>query len=263
MNLNDDDSQEELGDTKRLNVEWLTLVALRDSIGITLKDSSIPYKETLRFVETIDPVLYHKDRSLLKRKWESAEARECRAIAHASSKFFEVVVTEQINTYENLVKASKDPEARRILSRKLEKLKQINQENQSKAYFEGRTIQRDASLGVDLPISRRGDGYYDFSLPANRVMRIRVTHDTEVEAINGADLIYEHHLIDQQMVRISAIQYKIMKDGRYVPKSLKLKKQLDKLERHFCEGLPCIQSLNDAQHFYRFPSCTAFLRLTK
>jgi hypothetical protein len=262
MYFYEDDTDETSDEPSRLNVEWLTLVALRDSIGITLKDSSVPYKETLRLGETIAPVLYHKDRSLLRRKWESAEARECRAIANATSTPFEDVVSEQISTFESFLKASKSLEDKKVLTKRLEKLRQINQENQSKEYFEGRIIQRDASLGEDLPISKRGDGYYDFSLPARRWMRVRITHDTKVEAINGADLIYEHHLLEQMMVRISAIQYKIMKNGRYVPKSRKLKNQLDRLEKHFCDGLPCIPSSSTSHQFYRFPSCTAFLRLT-
>src|SRR5262245_34577270 len=37
-------------------------------------------------------------------------------------------------------------------------------------------------------------------------MCIRITHETATEAINGTDLIYEHHSKDMSLMRIAAIQ---------------------------------------------------------
>jgi hypothetical protein len=249
---------------ERLDVEWVTLVALRDAIGMALKDSKLSsYPETMRLAEVLAPVLFHRDRSLLRREWESPEARECRAVASASSVPFEEIVKSRIKAYEGLLKQSKTPEDAKVFSNKLDKLSQIYQENRTREYFEGRIIQRDAGLGVDLPISRQGDDYYDFALPSRMGMRVRVTHDTNVEGVTGADLIYEHHLIDLRRVRVAAIQYKIMTKERYVPKSEKLKKQLNRLKANFCDGLPCAPPDQGVpSQFFRLPSCAAFLRPT-
>ena len=251
---------------QRLDIESVTLVALRDAVGMALrKPGAANYRETIRLAEVLVPALFHRDRSLLTmRGRESPEARECRAIADTLDIPFDVVVSTEIEKYRDLVeRASYEKKDARVLESKLRKLEKINQENRTKEYYEGQLIQRDAVLGVDLPISGLGDGYYDFALPANRGMRIRVTHETRVETINGADLIYENHWIGRGVARIAVIQYKIMEKERYVPKSESLIKQIERLGKHFCRGLPCIPSdLKSSSRFYRLPTCTAFLRAT-
>jgi len=246
----------------RLNIEWITLVALREAVAVTLKDTSVVYKDTLRLAEVLVPALFHQDRSLLQRHWESPEARECREIATSMSISFEEAVKDEIQRYEKMTQKGK-LEDTKTLRHKLTKLKQISQEARSRKYYEGRLIHRDSSVGVDLPISKRGDDYNDFALPRNRVMRVRVTHETEIEDINGADLVYEHHWVKEEKVRVAAIQYKMMQKERYISKSKDLRDQISRLRNNFCSRIPC--TTNDhtqPNHFFRLPYCSAFLRAT-
>ena len=76
-------------------------------------------------------------------------------------------------------------------------------------------------------------------------------------------MIYEHHDLEQDRVRIVAIQYKILKDERIIPKSERLKRQLERLDKCFCQELPCKDDKEQtAEYEFRLPACTAFLRPT-
>lgn len=244
----------------RLNIEWLSLVAIREAVGTAMGEKGT-YKETLRLAEKLAPVLFHKDRSLLFKEWESQEARECRAIANTRSISFNIALKQEIERYSELEKLSKD-EDRRLFSIKLSRLRKIREETKSKEFYEGKLISDDSAIGTDLPLSRRGDGYVDFALPLGRAMRIRVTHETAIEAINGADVIYENHWIEERKARVAAIQYKIRAENRALPKAPRFRKQVEKLHDSFCKKLPCIQNDSKDKQFFRLPTCSAFIRAT-
>lgn len=244
----------------RLNVEWISLVAIREAVGTAIGESG-SYKETLRLAEKIAPVLFHKDRSLLAREWESPEARECRAIANARSIGFDNALQQEIERYAGLEKLSHG-EDQRVFANKLARLRKIKEESKGREFYEGKLILSDSTIGADLPIFRKGDGYNDFALPSGRAMRIRVTHETAIEAINGADVIYENHWIEERKARISAVQYKIRDENRALPKALRFRKQVEKLYDCFCKKIPCIQEDTKNKLFFRLPTCSAFIRAT-
>src|SRR5262249_41666879 len=113
----------------RLAVETTTIIALRDSAGIALKEgSSASYKEALRVGERLVPFLFHRDRSLLQREWESPAARECRAISNARNISFIDAVRGEIKRYEELLSRSSGRH-KKLLQSKLTELKLIFQEN--------------------------------------------------------------------------------------------------------------------------------------
>lgn len=248
-------------DELRYLVESTTFIAIRDGVGIASKEgNSITYKDTMAFAERIAPYLFHRDRSLLYVTLEGELARDLRAKANSKRISFVQMVNEEISRYSDFLKDSISVDREHFL-KKIRSLKALLQEHADNTFFEGKLIERDASLGSDLPMSRKGDGYYDFGLPSNRLMRIRVTHETNVEAVNGTDLIYEHHDMRNGRARIVVVQYKITGKDRYLDKNPRFRKQLERMKVCFCERLPCLDP-NKGKQSFRFPSCTSFVRAT-
>lgn len=222
----------------RLDIEWLAYNALREGVGLALRKLGLAgHRDTLRLAQRVDPGLFAASESLLVREWESPEEREIRETATAQGVSFGVVLDAEIERLEVIIEGNKNKQDKlAILNRRLTHLREVKSETTLKAYYEGKLIERDARIGYGgKPEEQQTDNYFDFSLSAGRTMRIRVIHGTKVENINGADLIYEHHEPDANRVRIVAVQYKILKNDRYVPKSKQLGSQLERLENCFCK----------------------------
>jgi hypothetical protein len=251
-------------DLNRIDIEWLIYNAIREGTALSLGSiESVGHQDTLRFAQRLAPNLFASSDSHLFRELESTESREVRDIARATNVSFEVALNTEINRYENLVNSNKN-EPLESLNKRLSRLRKLQSETKSQEYYEGKLIERDARLGGNLPkLPNNSDGYFDFTLPAGKVMRIRVTHETKIEEINGADLIYEHHDPEKDRVHITAVQYKILINNKYIQKSQRLKRQLIRLDKCFCQELPCKDNNEEKNKFsFRFPTCTAFLRPT-
>ena len=150
------------------------------------------------------------------------------------------------------------------MKRRLEILDQVLKEFEKRPYTENRLIVRDVYAGDSLPISLKGDGYHDIVVPGGRVMRIRLIHPDPPENILGVDLFYEHHQIDQEQVRLAALQYKRWdKKVFYTSEDNRVEKQLEKLHKAFCKNHLCQEVAgSQVKSMYRLPYCSAFLRLT-
>lgn len=249
----------------RLDSEWITYNALRDGVGIALRNLGLAgHRDTLRLAQRVAPELFATSESLLVKEWESPEEREVHEIATALSISFDSALSSEIDRLESFVKGNTNQKERpEALNRRLLHLKTIRSNSELREYYEGKLIERDARIGHGgTPETKRSDNYFDYSLPAGRFMRIRVVHETKVEAINGADLIYEHHALGTPRVRIAAVQYKILKENRYIEKTRQLKSQLTRLENCFCNGLPCKSGVSAPEMSFRLPTCSAFLRPT-
>lgn len=249
----------------RLDIEWVTYNALRDGVGLGLRDLGLAnHKDTLRLAQKIAPDLFATSDSLLVKEWESPEQSEIGDIATAQGISFEDALDSEIKRIESLINGNHNKKNRLdALDRRLRRFKRIKSEIALREYYEGKLIERDARIGHGgVEKSKQSDDYFDFTLPSNRFMRIRVVHETRVEAINGADLIYEHHDLKLNQVRVAAVQYKILEKDRYVSKSRQLSSQLTRLEGCFCKALPCKGSEAAEINDYRLPTCAAFLRPT-
>jgi len=249
----------------RLDIEWITYNALRDGVGLGLRNLGLAgHRDTLRLAQRVAPDLFATSESLLIKEWASPEEHEVSDIAIAQGVSFDTALDAEILRLETLVRGNKNKKERlETLNRRLLRLKTIKSESELREYYEGKLIERDARTGHGGTAEpKQSDDYFDFTLPAGRLMRIRVVHETKVEAINGADLIYEHHAPRANCVRIAAVQYKILQKESYVPKSEKLKAQLSRLENCFCKQLPCHIEENVERHVFRLPTCVAFLRPT-
>lgn len=251
-----------LDDLKRLHLdaEWISFVALRDAVGLALQDAgAATRKDTLRLAREVIPTLFARENSQLRRHWATPEEREIQEKADLRKLPFKRVLESAITSLEKeLVRDTQ--RLARVHRGKLEKLKQLRQDTRKESYFEGKIVRDDAALGG--PHHTDAAGSHEFRLPGGRAMKIRVVHDTKVEAINGADLIYEHHIMGEREARVVAVQYKIMNESHAVPKNERLKAQLGRLHQWYCGRLPCIPK--DQAHpdngFFRFPRCSAFLR---
>lgn len=248
-------------DQQHLDAEWITFVALRDALGIALQDAGAAKREdTLRLAKKVVPTIFDRENSRLQRHWASHEEKEIHEKAFMRKKPFEKVLRAEIATLEKELKQRDTEGLARTHHARLESLKRLLQDTRAESYFEGKLIVGDAELGT--PAVKRSGIYYEFCLPAKRGLKIRVTHDTKVEGITGADLVYEHHMLKQRQARVAAVQYKIMRNRRVVPKDERLKSQLSRLHGWYCGKLPCIEPNPVDDAFFRFPRCSAFLRAT-
>jgi hypothetical protein len=252
-----------LDELSRLDIEWIAFVALRDAVAVALRDvSAASRNETLRLAEKVLPRIFNRHEGLLRQQWESREARECREEAAIKKQAFESVVKSKVYYYDSLIsQATARDQISTLAGRRDSYQKLLDDEEDKKSFYEGKIIIADAALGAD----RQGPylDTFDFRLPANRWMRIRVTHETATEAINGTDLIYEHHSRSINLVRIAAIQYKKMDDRKNLARGKKVVSQLERLHHCFCVELPCqVTPISPPNSQFRLPTCTAFIKAT-
>jgi hypothetical protein len=252
---------------RRLDVEWLSTVALRETLGIAQKETPT-YGETLNIAATLAPKLFSED-SLLLAANEGALAKQYRqkAIALSAQHQQDVsaldAINEDIREYEELLKQpNKEQDLLRKHFRNLLKAKaRLTKEK----YTETQSILRDISYyGAILPITNRGKGYRDFQVTKDRGLRIRMLHPDSWEHVLGADVIYETHWQAKKLVRIVAVQYK-MWNGKvlYVSQAKNLPSQITKLHRQFCKPGYCQEfTKSQRKDSYRLPYCSVFLRLT-
>jgi hypothetical protein len=246
----------------RLDIEWVSFIALRDAVAVGLRDVNLATRnETLRLAEEIMPKIFDRYEGLLKQKWESREFRECQEEAAITKKPFDTVVLSKIKFFDSLIsQATVKDEISTLVGKRDSYQKLLKDDGDRKSFYEGKIILRDASIGA----TKQSDEFdvFDFKLPAGRHMRIRVTHETATENINGSDLIYEHHSGKSDMIRIAAIQYKLVDKGKILAKDKRVEKQINRLHRCFCEEMPCqIEQESSVKTNFRFPTCTAFVKV--
>lgn len=246
----------------RLDIEWISFVALRDAVAVALRDVSLATRnDTLRLAEEIMPGIFKRYEGLLKQKWESREFRECREEASITNQPFESVVRSKVNHFDSLIsKATAKDQIFTLAGKRDSYQKILKDSTDRKSFYEGKIILTDASIGA-VKQSPNLD-VFDFKLPADRWMRIRVTHETATETINGSDLIYEHHSKNLNLIRIAAVQYKTTDKNKKLGKDKRVEKQINRLHKCFCEELPCqIEQVSPTKPPFRFPTCTAFVKV--
>ncbi len=251
---------------ERVNAQWMAAVALRDTIGIVSERPT--YEQILGLADELAPDLFGRH-NLLAQERESLEAREYRQMADALSADEGRLVSPSEATTRDIEKirrllTGKSTTERDLLKRRLYKLEQVLKEFEKRPYTENQLIVRDAYVGDTLPIALKGDGYHDIALPGGRVMRIRLIHPDPPENILGVDLLYEHHHIAKEQVRLAALQYKRWhKNVFYTSDDPRTEQQLERLQKAFCKNNLC-QEVTGRQDksLYRLPYCSAFLRLT-
>jgi hypothetical protein len=252
---------------QRLDVEWLSSVALREVIGIAQKETPT-YGETLGVASLLAPKLFSEE-SLLLAANEGILIKQYRQKADALSTQRNKEVTAMdaigvdIDEYSELLQQSnKDKD---ILRRHYKNLINARARLTDEKYTETQSILRDISYyGKTLLITNEGKGYKDFQVAKDRGLRLRMLHPDPWEHVLGADVIYETHWEAKKLVRIVAVQYKMWDNKRiYTSQTKNLADQITKLHKQFCKRGYCKAfSKSSRKNSYRLPYCSVFLRPT-
>ncbi|MGP9566491.1 hypothetical protein ACT3RP_03460 [Halomonas sp. AOP5-B2-8] len=260
-------------DIDRLNAEWISLNAFRGLSKIASNgdmDKST-YDNALELGGAVYPELLGDDVSELKRERVSDTTKEYRQRAEYMSIRDDLtieaidLVKSAISEDESLLKIAEKEKGNKNrvdqLKRKLGQLYKAREELDSQEHSENQLIFRDAyNVERAVPSLVTGQGYRDFKLPNEKVLRLRVLHPDKIEHITGADLIYERHSPDEEAVAIVAVQYKIWEKRKLYLSDERMLEQISKMNGFLCEKGVC--SSNAEENDYRFPCCSAFLRPT-
>jgi hypothetical protein len=257
-------------DNEQLNTEWITISALSEAIRIAVKgDKRSTYEQILKLSKELYPQLFNINNSLLLQEQESDIAIEYRQKAEAkriieqdkSIKAIDIITDDikQLKVYIRVSESKDNENQTDKLKRKLISLEKAQIELDEEAYTENDILLRDV-YDVDRMSLLKMDGgkkFRDFKISDNRILRIRLLHPDKPEHITGADIIYEHHNVKENKIRLSAIQYKLW-SKKQLSYDERMMKQIDKLSNLFCNTICNCSNDNE----YRFPTCSAFLRPT-
>lgn len=256
-------------DEKHLGLEWATLNAIREMLGIALKGGMSPtYEQSLAFARVIAPEIFDSDKTLIGKAKEPDLVQEYRQKTQALSQIEsrDVPATEIIDTditqLKELLKAAREDNQ---LRRRLRILETTRVLLQPKKYTENQLILRDifkAQRNIPVP-PIDGDTYREFQLDKGRGLRIRLLHPDPPEHLVGADLVYETYWDKKELLRLAVVQYKIWNgQALYTSQAENLEEQLKKLKSIFCDSGLCEPPDTERANAYRLPFCAAFLRPT-
>jgi hypothetical protein len=259
-----------LADTRTMvNVE------VRDALGIGHRDPDrITYAETAVVSQALFPELFPNEKTISVSKIsEDIQLALYEQRAEAQSQIRNEAITalmlvdEDINTKDEEIKANPEGKA---LKAERKKLLRIRHKIKEEIYNERQVLERDVyQARRNLPLSGNGKGYMEFRLPHRRALRIRLFHPDKPEHVTGVDLVYEHLWDEKELVRIVAMQYKML-EGNML--TLPNKKELDRFERQltkmretFCDASPSrcqMPAECNIERWYCHHYCSVFLRPT-
>jgi hypothetical protein len=251
----------------RLDTEWAVVVAAREVLNIALRrEEPTTYRQAIKFGAAIAPSILAPGKRLLRGAPESELARYFAEMAAAESASTGKDVTRLEYVEREIAKLEQGivalPDVKLMKSR-LKTLKNVRQEIRPKENTENRLIIRDAlKVKRNLIVSDEGADYREYDAGNDRVLRIRVLHPDPPEHKLGADLIYEFHNVEQEMVRVAFVQYKLW-DGKSLSHDPRMAGQLTRMRSFGCGGLLCqMPPQSPGETVYRFPHCAMFLRPT-
>ena len=259
--------------TSRIDAEWIALNAFRGLTKIASKGdmSKSTYDNALELGGELYPELLGPENSVLRRERESDTTKEYRQKSKLLSIKYEepvealALIRKDIEEMKDLLSIAKQSwnDRTRVdqLRKKLAQLVFSEREMNPVIHSENQLIFRDAyNVERELPSHGSGQGYRDFVLPDENILRVRVLHPDRPEHISGADIIYERHSPNEERASIVAVQYKIWSDKALYLSDLRMEEQLKRLKAFTCNKDVCEQSTD--VDTYRFPCCAAFLRPT-
>jgi hypothetical protein len=263
-------SNEESVVQNRIDIEFAAISAFRDILKLSNAGDhrSSTYKQAQTFGAQVIPELLGKEKSLLWRANESDVLREFRQAAALDSKSgTEVSALELLKQEEARMKSRLENSGPKgytgsvdQVKNRLKKVQAAIVELASEGESENELIKRDAtSLKYQIPELRAERGFVEYQLTDDEVLRVRTFHPDKIEHATGADLVYEKHQPNLELVRMFAVQYKIWANTELYLNEERLKKQLDRLKSFTCDSGLCSGLKNKE---FRFPFCAGFLRPT-
>ncbi len=259
--------------TPRVDAEWIALNAFRGLTKIASKGdlSKSTYDNALDLGGALYPDLLGPENSVLRRDRESDTSKEYRQKAQLLTiRNRERVdpielLRADIEEFKGLLSIAEQNKGDKTrvdqLKKKLGQLINAEREMIPVGHTENQLIFRDAyNVQRDLPSLASGQGYRDFKLPDDNVLRVRVLHPDRPEHISGADIIYERHSPHAASASIVAVQYKIWSGKALYLTDARMTEQIKRLQAFTCDKNICQNSEQALE--YRFPCCAAFLRPT-
>lgn len=259
--FSDDSISEEI----RRNTAFSLVNAFRESLTIARRTPQhIPYEKTLDFLSELDSNMYEEIVSLITKKNESEDVKYYKQIGEVKGIDPKILIQEDITRHEAMVGQIEDDTQIK---------KRITILKATAKYFEPRQVTENQMLNRDFSLAQRGgfwdkklyetENIRDYSLPENRVLRMRLLHPDKFEHILGCDLIYEQFDLKNSRVRFIHIQYKAWNTDAIYFSSGNMKKQIQKMKSNVCDlGYCKPEKGNTASETFRFPYCSAFLRPT-
>lgn len=253
----------------KLDREWLVVSALKEVINLAEGcGNANTYHKALDLAEVLAPKFFSPQNRILAGAPESLKTQEIRQLALLERNHKGTMITDyqyairERNNLQLMINEMDNPDTDVALAKsRLNQLELVVKELTPRRLDESKTIFADFYHATrDLPVSKDGKDYKQFSLDEERALRIHVFHPDTNEYKSGADLLYE--LLDERKrtARIAIVQYK-MWDGKSFHQDPRMIEQLAKMER-FCCGSRLCDLRHDTTRSYRLPPCAAFMRPT-
>jgi hypothetical protein len=266
---------ENYSNEKRKNLSFHIVSAIREAMNIAKKTSPpVTYEQAFDTLFDLDEELYAEVIKELPQKNLNETAKLFVAKAQLSDEAnatAAALVDLQKEFDENeilLNNASGDESAKKRIQNRQFTLLSAKKSLQERRIREHRILQRDFSKieRADFGAQFIGEDDYkvDYSLDKNSYLRIRLLHPENMEAVTGADLVYEQQDLVSRKIRVMFLQYKIWDDNGIMYFSQgSLEAQLRKMKNNLCNKGFCNKPANlEGELDYRFPYCSCFLRPT-
>lgn len=266
---------ESYSDAKRKNMSFHVVSAIRESMNIAKKSGPpVTYEQAFDILFDLDPELYNEIIKELPQQNLNDTARLYVSKAKLlNSVDVETTATNEIQKEidENEILLQRtldvDEDKKPLLNRQITLLA-AKKSLQERRVREHRVLQRDFSkidrIDFGAQFMEEDDFKVDYTLGKDSFLRLRLLHPENMEAVTGADLIYEQQDLNSRKVRIMFLQYKIWDENGIMYFSQgslesQLRKMKSKLcDKGFCQGPVSLEGKLD----YRFPYCSCFLRPT-
>jgi len=262
--------REEVSEEEKRDFAFQTVNAIRESVSLA-KNSTQPitYEFAFSIIHDLDEALYNSIINLLVSKNENEIVRFYKEKAEALSDDENKI--DPADLIQNELN-----EIDEILEKKPEKSVQLKKRKfglvAAKEYFTPRKQSEHKSLNHDFYLQSRSDffgkplydsdSFKDYKISENKILRLRLLHPDNDEAILGVDLVYEHFDQRKDSVRFAHMQYKTWNTNvLYESASSNLRQQLSKMQQHLCDSKYC-DGPHNGDSEYRFPYCSGFLRPT-
>ena len=277
-------------DTEEKNERLIQLMAAIREGGAKAAGSSIniTYAKAFAFLKLVDPDLFEDVGKFFQSKRSiPLLVQRYRELAEASQPVItpEELIQKEIKEVKTVIKNAVGGKYKNLEKYERELLRAIhylNSESGTKDLKEGQglvaetnqkylweteaierdyyTAKRDSDYYKEIPIT--DGGFREYSLPNDRLMRIRLLHNRAPEKIIGVDLIYEQVDIVNKRIRFIHLQYKMWDETRFHIKSGKETRQLGRLQEKLCNPKFCKKRGGSDEFSYRMPYCCAFYRPT-
>jgi hypothetical protein len=258
----------------RLDIEWLVVSALRETLSLINETEEATYNDAIRFAqENFGELFGHKDSLFGQRTTRGNEyeryAQEALATSRKESRKITAddLIRKRISTIDELLRFPENKKSHftklKTEKRRLNALLRDSRPRYTKV-TENQALMNDFSINrPGLSFQNGFAGKYNvYKTHNDEQFVLRFLHPGAAESATGADLIYEIYDSLTERVRIIAIQYKIWENEvLYFSQSSNIESQLKRATQCFCGAGYCDTPASE-KHPFRFPYCIPFLRPT-